>query len=467
MRLLGLATALYNRPLLVTPDRAAEIERAYRLHENADGRAALLAPAVEHPTPRHELATPGGSRTDAGYYRTADGVAIISVVGTLVQRGDSMDAMSGLLSYGRIASMLQAALDDPRTDTILLEIDSPGGEANGLMDLAAKVKAAGAKKPVHAIALEQAFSAAYWLATSASKIYTPQTGMVGSIGVVMLHVDQSGRDAKQGIVYTPIFAGAHKVDFSSHAPLSDDAKAIAQDEVDRLYGMFVQAVADGRGVDPQVVRDTEAGLLNPQAAEDAGLIDGVASFDETLAALAAEAKQSRYRGMRAAAAALLVEDGRDVSHFSPLNDERIDMAETSKAPTFSADEVEKARAEARAEAESKAKAERDQAASGAAKAAQERVAGILGHAEAQGRRTLAEHIAFKTTTSLEDAVALLAASPKDAPTKPANPLADAMAVVPNPKVGIDADKDAKVAAPIAANVYAFRRECVAKARAGR
>jgi len=168
-------------------------------------------------------------------------------------------------------------------------------------------------------------------------------------------VDQSGRDAKQGIVYTPIFAGAHKVDFSSHAPLSEDARALAQEEVDRLYAMFVQAVADGRGIDPQAVRDTEAGLLNPQAAQDVGFIDGVRSFDQALAALAAEARQQRYRGMRAAAVAVLADDfervenrtaiAQESSDFHPLSpegeQEPIEMATETK-PAITADDLAQA-----------------------------------------------------------------------------------------------------------------------------
>lgn len=442
MRLLGLATHLYNRPLLVTPERAQEIERVYQMH--SDGRAALLAPRAEAPLPRHEFAGPGLTRTDAGYYRTADGVAIVPVVGTLVQRGDSLDAMSGLLSYGRLAAQLQAAVDDPRIEAILLEIDSPGGEANGLIDLAAKVKAAGQKKTVWAIANEQAFSAAYWLASSASKVFTPQTGMVGSVGVVMLHVDQSGSDAKRGIVYTPIFAGAHKVDFSSHAPLSDNAKAIAQDEVDRLYEMFVQAVADGRGIESDAVRGTEAGLLNPEAAMDAGFIDGIQSFDQTLSALSAEARQQRYRGMRAAAEAVLAEgpDTQSIAQRPNLSTPSELENEMPEAPkTFTQADLDAARAAGKAEGEQSTKAtaktEADEAAKAAADASQKRVLAILTHEEAKGRTALAHKLAA-TSMSVDEAVEIMKAAEKtvDKPGLGAR-------MPPNPRVGAAPDSSAE------------------------
>ena len=288
---------------------------------------------------------------------------------------------------------------------------------------------------MHALANEQALSAAYWLASAATKLFTPQTGMVGSVGVVMLHVDQSARDAKQGIVYTPIFAGAHKVDFSSHAPLSEDARALAQDEVDRLYEMFVQAVAEGRGIDPKAVRATEAGLLNPQAALDAGFIDGVQSFDQTLSALSAEAKHQRYRGMRAAAQAVLAVDDDDRAFQSSANaEEGAEMPEPSK-PALTPEDITAAHArgvqEGKAAADADAKKAVAEAQTAAAKAAQERVLAILGHEEAAGRAELAKKLAA-TDISVEAAVDLLKSAPKQ---EAKASLATRMAQVPNPKVG--------------------------------
>lgn len=453
-----LASHLYNRPLLVTPERAQVIESVFRARE--DGRAALLSPPPEEPAPRQELAGPGIQRTDAGYFRTADGVAILPVVGTLVQRGDTMDAMSGLIGYNRVAAMLNAAINDPRVDAILLEIDSPGGEANGLMDLAGKVRAASLQKPTWAFANEAAYSAAFWLATSTSKVFTPQTGSVGSVGVVMLHVDQSGKDAKQGVTYTPIFAGAHKVDFSSHAPLSDDARALAQDEVNRLYDLFVAAVADGRGIDEQAVRDTEAGLLNSAKALDVGFIDGVQSFDATLAALAAEAKRYRYSGMRMSADA----DGRN-SQTAADAAERTDMPEAPKGLT--ADDVTQAHTrgvqEGKTAAEADAAKKLADAEKMAAKAAQDRVLAILGHDEAVGRTALAKKLAA-TSMSVDDAVELMKSAAKEAPAK-----ADLNSrMPPNPKAGLPAADGGEATASVtridSAAVYKRRAEATAAAR---
>lgn len=438
-----LATRLYDAPLLLNPAKAELIERVFRAHH--EGRAALLSPAEPQP-PRQELEAPGMAKTDGGYYRTSTGIALIPIVGTLVQRGDAMDATSGLVGYNRIAAQLQAAIDDPRVSAILLEIDSNGGEAAGVIDLAAKIRQANERKPTWAVANEQAFSAAYWLASAAGRIAVPESGMVGSVGVVMLHVDQSAKDAKAGVTYTPIYAGARKVDFSSHAPLSDAAFQVAQDEVDRLYDLFVTAVAEHRGMDQQAVRATEAGLYHAKAALDIGMIDAVEPFDATLMALAIEAQRFRMQGPRAASA---ISRGVDMSTQST----------TAPAAALPNAAVEQQISEARTTAKAEGMSE---GAKSGAEAERARIAGILGHAEAAERRTLAEHLAFKTSHSVEEAVALLVVSAKEAPGKPMNQLAAAMP--PNPRVAADtgADDAPKKAQISASKIYEQRRLAAVK-----
>lgn len=414
-----LATRLYNSALLITPGKAEVIEQVFRAHCEGRGDAG------GSPPPRPELQVPGMTRAEGGYYRTQTGVALIPIVGTLVQRADSIDAMSGLIGYNRIATMLQAALDDPRVDAILLEIDSNGGEAAGVMDLANKIAAADKRKPTWAVANEGAFSAAYWIAAASGRVSAPESGMVGSIGVVMMHVDQSIKDAKSGIVYTPIFAGERKVDFSAHAPLSDAAMEIAQTEVDRVYDLFVAGVVAGRpGLTDEAVRATQAGLLHAKAAMDLGLIDAVESFDATLAALAAEAQHIRVYGSRAAAK----------SARAPKGDSTMTATAEKPAATAGAVGAEQL-AEAQARGFTEGKAEGVKIGVDTERA---RIAAIMTHAEAADRRALAEHLAFKTGNSAEDAAALLAAAPKAA-AAPANLLAAAMDKLGNPKVGADAE----------------------------
>ncbi len=403
MRYPRLAAKLYGAPLLVTEERYAMLEHVFRAY-NTGNQDKLPPPEDFH---RPEMSA-GMTRTKAGYGLTEEGIAVVPVVGTLVQRADMMDAASGLLGYNNVGAQISAAVGDDAVKGILLEIDSPGGEANGCFELAKRVAAWGQQKPIWAIANEQAFSAAYALASSATKLYVPQTGMVGSVGVLMMHVDQSKLDAQVGLTFTPIYAGKKKVDFSSHAPLSERAQEDAQMAVDRLYDIFVSTVATGRGINEATVRGTQAGLLNPEEALAIGFVDGIASFAETLSALTAFTQSTN--GMRAAVSARALTGG------------LMPEANTPAAAQPAAIEVnaEQIRAEARA-------AERT------------RIAGITGCAEAEGRGSLAQHIAHNTEMSMEDAQKMLAAAPREAAVAaaPVNRLDAAMEGVGNPNVGPD------------------------------
>ena len=238
-----------------------------------------------------------------------EGIAVIPIHGSLVKRSLGMEAASGLTSYGDIAAMLDAALADPQVSGILLDLDSPGGEASGSFELARRVRELAALKPVWAVANDAAYSAAYAIAASAQRLFVTETGGVGSIGVIALHVDQSVKDAKDGYHYTAITAGAHKNDYSPHEPLSDAAKTELQGEVDRLYAIFTEHVAAMRGLDMETVRATEAGLFFGSNAVAQGLADGVQTLEVTLSQFhqflnARNHPPSQVRGVIRAEAAL-------------------------------------------------------------------------------------------------------------------------------------------------------------------
>lgn len=267
-----------------------------------------------------------------------EGIAVIPIHGSLVKRSLGMEAASGLTSYGEIAAMLDAALADPQVSGILLDIDSPGGEASGSFELARHVREVATQKPVWAVANDAAYSAAYAIAASAQRLFVTETGGVGSIGVIALHVDQSVKDAKEGYHFTAITAGAHKNDYSPHEPLSDAAKTELQGEVDRLYAIFTEHVAAMRGLDLAAVRATEAGLFFGTNAVAQGLADGVQTLDATLSQFhqflnARNHSPSQVRGVIRAEAALPLKelsmpDSQDILQ-NPVAD-TIDLAEAEK-----------------------------------------------------------------------------------------------------------------------------------------
>lgn len=245
----------------------------------------------------------GGDLADAGpaaepdpYVVTPSGIAVVPVFGTLVNRTFGLSALSGLTSYQRLSADLARAAADPAVRGLLLDVDSNGGEAGGVFDLADQVAGLRGIKPVFAVANEACFSAAYALACGAERLYVTQTGGVGSIGVIALHRDQSGADAQAGLHYEYLSAGARKTDGNPHEPLSDSARAALQAEVDRLYGLFTAHVARCRGLTDAQVRGQEAGLTFGPDAVAAGLADRVGTLADALTDLAARVTTSRPSG---------------------------------------------------------------------------------------------------------------------------------------------------------------------------
>jgi len=279
MNLPHLASRLYGTPLLLA-------------RAKLDVILSVLGERVNWP--ESDLAVPSILKRPS--IDAPVGIAVIPVVGSLVRRTVGLDPASGFTSYAEIAGMVDAAIADASVEGIVLDIDSPGGEAGGVFELGERIRAADGVKPVWAIASDTAFSAAYAIGCAASRLLVSRTGGVGSIGVIAMHVDQTARDAQQGYRYTPITAGDHKNDFSPHEKLGPEAHARLQAEVDRLYSMFVDHVAAMRKLDADAVRATEAGIYFGMDAVTAGLADAVGSLDAVLAEFSSFLVARRARG---------------------------------------------------------------------------------------------------------------------------------------------------------------------------
>lgn len=210
-----------------------------------------------------------------------DGVAIIPIVGFLTKRPGPWGPFEGT-SYEEIEACLQNALADSTVQRIVLEVDSPGGEVSGLFDLCDFIYEARQQKPIEAIANDDAFSAAYALASSAEKVWCTRTSGLGSIGVIATHCDQSGYDQKEGFRVTSLFVGKHKNDGSPHEPLSGQARDQTMAELSRLYDLFVETVVRNRNLTTDAVRATEAGLFFGHQAVQQSLADGFMTFSELI-----------------------------------------------------------------------------------------------------------------------------------------------------------------------------------------
>jgi capsid assembly protease len=399
-QLLRLSDRLLNTPLLIHPAKAQIILGALSGRIGLDEELFSLDETAEAPGMNRFTGSSRRADGSKSMMRTVDGVAVIPVLDTLVNRGAWLDSRSGLSSYEGIAAQLRAAGQDPEVRSVLLDISSPGGEAAGMAGLADMIRSVRQTKPVTAFVNDMAASAAYGIASAANEIVISPTSIVGSIGVVMLHADRSGELAAQGVKPTLIFAGSHKVDGNPFEPLSDAVRADLQASVDAHYRQFLETVEQGRGLrlTAGMARATEARTFIGAEAIARGLADRVASFDEVLASLSTDPATTTRPSGRTARKGGIQMSIEDAAIGGELHDSPA-RAEPA-APRQSA--IQPAMQTALLEAAAVARLEE-----------RARVSAILNSEAARGRMAQAVVLATETALTVAEATRLLMVSPRE------------------------------------------------------
>lgn len=271
MNLPHLAQKLFNTPLAIHPQKAEVIVSSLTERLGITQiRSAMMEDDDEYFSRK--------AREDSGY-DVLEGIALIPVYGTLVQKLGTLRPYSGMTGYDGIRRVFLTAINDPEVKGICLDIDSPGGEVAGCFDLVDLIYAERGKKPVYAILSENAYSAAYAIASAADKIYVPRTGGVGSVGVIVIHCDWSQHIKEEGLKVSIITYGNRKAESNPYVSLSDEAKAAIQHDVDEMGRLFVSTVSRNRGLSETVVRNTQAACYLAAEGVQMGLADVVASPD--------------------------------------------------------------------------------------------------------------------------------------------------------------------------------------------
>lgn len=228
---------------------------------------------------------------DDGPYRlTDDGVAVIPLQGVIMPRANLMTEFSGGTSTQQFTDAVLKAAADEDVQSIVIDVDSPGGSVLGVDEAAAVVRQVRDKKPVVAVATGQMCSAAYYIGSAAGEVVASPSSMVGSIGVYSIHTDTSRLYENNGIHRTLIKAGRNKAIETGVEPLTDDRKAVLQERTDDYYRMFLAAVADNRGIDTATVekRFGQGKSVVASRALEAGMIDRISTLSEVVAALGAK-----------------------------------------------------------------------------------------------------------------------------------------------------------------------------------
>jgi capsid assembly protease len=243
---------------------------------------AILPSALQEFSLSDETRNEVGSRVRLP--RVDDQVAIIPIQGMITQRGEFGDF--GTATQGLEASF-QRAVDSDRIKAIVLDVDSPGGTVNGVEMASDRIFAARGSKPIVAVANSEAASAAIWLSSSAESFVAAPGAEVGSIGAFRVHEDISGMLSNEGVNITLISRPEFKTEANPFEPLSPEALAFHQDQVDNTFSTFNKTMARNRGVTESVAREAfgKGRMMKGPVAAKAGLIDRVASLPKVLGEL--------------------------------------------------------------------------------------------------------------------------------------------------------------------------------------
>lgn len=270
-------------------------------------RGQLDAPALAQAKADWEARTGKGVRLEfpgaavdgtGGTLRVAGDVGLLSIEGLLFRHANMLCDFSGGTTYEALARGLRAALDDRRVASILLCVNSPGGEASGVNALAKAIADAREQKPVHAYVDGMCASAAYWLASQAETITAEELSEIGSIGAVCGMVDDSAANEAAGIREIELVSSQSPGKRSK--PIDEDVIGRRQTRLNNMADIFVGAVARGRGVSANMVLSNfgQGDVMIAAQAVDAGLIDALGSFSTALD-LASGGKPTRQESIMA------------------------------------------------------------------------------------------------------------------------------------------------------------------------
>jgi capsid assembly protease len=298
-----IAERVINQPLMILPEKLAIVALVLEGRINLDASdmkdtsTAIVVDGVElqldgvRPDASRYVGEfrpkePGNPKAGYKPYRmTPEGNAIIPVHGSLVNRGGFLDALSGVTSYEKLRHQINAAREDSDVMSTLVHIDSGGGEAIGAFETGDTVSQHATTKPIYAVADGLCCSAAYAIASGASRIITSRSSLTGSIGTAMLHLDRSKQLADMGVKPTLFVTGRRKGDGSPFFELSDEVKGELRSYINRVNQNFLDLVANHRGVTAERLLALEAGVFIGAEAIAHGLVDEVGSFETALSEL--------------------------------------------------------------------------------------------------------------------------------------------------------------------------------------
>ena len=213
-----------------------------------------------------------GTDSDTPSYSVDNRTATIKVRGLLIPNA-SRDYGGWVTGYNYINQYLAKANNDPFIDEIVLDIDSGGGYVKGLDGVIETI--ANLSKPITTYASGNMYSAAYYLGSSTDNITAEKDSGIGSIGVYVVHSEDSKALEKWGETYSIFRSGKWKGAFNWFSPLAKHEKERLQQGVDEAASLFFNHVAYKRNIDTMTIADWQGDTFSATKAKELGLIDEI------------------------------------------------------------------------------------------------------------------------------------------------------------------------------------------------
>jgi ClpP class serine protease len=272
-----IVSAVARQPWAITPD-GLELVLGIAQRRISDYQAVLASPT---------------ERRESGKVQMRDGVAVISVMGPIFPRADFFMEVSGATSIETLGVRFGEAVSAEDVKAIVLHIDSPGGQINGVHEFAEQVFAARNIKPVVAYISGMGTSAAYWIAGAAGRVVAEETAMLGSIGVVAAWTDDKEARKSKGLTDYEVVSSQSpnkRLD-----PAGEEGRAALQRLLDATADIFIADVARYRGKRAATVTEQfgRGGVMLAAEAVKVGMADEIGSLEGVIAALSGAGDASR------------------------------------------------------------------------------------------------------------------------------------------------------------------------------
>lgn len=200
----------------------------------------------------------------------ANNVAVLPIEGTIES---SRETVQSLKDLG----------DNKGIKAVVVRIDSPGGAVAPTQEIYDAIGRLKKKKPVVASMGGMAASGGYYIATACDEVVANPGTLTGSIGVIMELGNVEELMKKVGLRGYSIKSGQHKDIGSPLRPLSPEGKAILQSLVDNVHAQFISAVAKGRKMPEDKIKELADGrVYSGEQAKKLGLVDFLGNMDDAV-----------------------------------------------------------------------------------------------------------------------------------------------------------------------------------------